>query len=131
LDNIVLGSGILSVPQALQLSGFYVGLVLLIFVCLMCDYVCTQLIKMAKIKKVDGFEKLSEITFGKWLFYVICICCFFFSFGALMGYSELIIDITRQVLKDLGVMDKKKFYINFGRGFCCFVCCVCFSVCLP
>jgi len=98
--NIILGSGILSIPKALQNSGFYPGLIILFLVCVMCDYVCVQLVKMAKKQNVNGYEKLAESVFGNAMYYVICVFCFLSTFGAMMGYSQLIHDSIRSLLSD-------------------------------
>ncbi|MES1918330.1 hypothetical protein MHBO_000310 [Bonamia ostreae] len=56
----------------------------------MCDYVCVQLIKMTKKKNVETYESLAEQTLGGAMYYIICLFCFLSTFGAMMGYSEII-----------------------------------------
>lgn len=97
--NGVLGSGILSLPFALQETGFYTGFLLLILVCLISNYVSVLLINMASLKKVNSYEALAEKAWGRGLFYVTCIFSFLFPFGALVAYVTLIFETNKSILQ--------------------------------
>ncbi|MES1918329.1 hypothetical protein MHBO_000309 [Bonamia ostreae] len=88
--NIILGSGLLNMPAAIQEANIYLGLSILFIVCVICDYVSIQIVKMAKKKEVSEYENLAEKVFGKFMYFIIAISCFLNSFGAMVGYVHIV-----------------------------------------
>ncbi|MES1918849.1 hypothetical protein MHBO_000745 [Bonamia ostreae] len=84
----------------------------------MCDYVSVQLVKMAKIKNVDNYEKLSEAAFNRHFFYLTNIFCFLSAFGAMMGYCQLVNDSMKEFLKNFisenSQIEKYAVYTTIG-----------------
>ena len=96
--NSIIGAGIIGLPYALKIAGFFYGIFLLIGVAILIDYGVRSLIECGLIKDKKDYELLVEYLFGKSGYYAVTIFMFLFAYGAMIAYHVVIGDAVQPLI---------------------------------
>jgi amino acid permease len=97
----ICGGGIISVPYAMTVAGFYNGLMINLII-ILCMMYCTHL--YLRSKDIFGFASVSELSyicFGRPSVFIINILVAFVIFGILTLYLILFADISISLVTPL------------------------------
>lgn len=96
--NSIIGAGIIGMPYALRLCGFYLGIAMLIVVAYLVDRSVIMLIECGiKAGKYD-FEELTFHYLGKSGYLAAVVFMFLFAYGAQIAYMVIVGDTVPVVL---------------------------------
>eukprot|EP01083_Nonionella_stella_P075291 204628_1 len=113
LMNTIVGTGIVSVPQALYKSGFGLGVIALLLVAWATEFSMTLIVKTALKNGVRTYEDLCKKAFGNFGFYSINAAIFLnemitlFCYAMVFGKLILIFPSLCDGEADIGVCEKK------------------------
>ncbi|MES1908316.1 MAG: hypothetical protein MHM6MM_001273 [Cercozoa sp. M6MM] len=97
--NIIVGSGIIGLPFVLHQMGLGLGMCMLVFVAVVCDYTSQLLVRSAlRVGKRD-FEELAEHLWNRSGFYAASVFPLIVNFGALCAYTVILTDTLPVVVK--------------------------------
>jgi solute carrier family 38 (sodium-coupled neutral amino acid transporter), member 11 len=109
--NSIIGAGIIGIPFALKLCGFYTGIFMLILVAFLVNESVIMLIECGlKCQKCD-FEDLALHLLGPVGYYLTTFFMFIFAYGAQIAYMIIIGDSIPIVLKN-SYGNNSSFYVN-------------------
>ena len=97
--NSIIGAGIIGLPYALKISGFYYGVFLLVAVAILIDYGVRSLIECGLIKGKQDYELLVEHLYGRPGYYAVTTFMFLFAYGAMVAYHVVIGDTMYPLIK--------------------------------
>eukprot|EP01084_Bolivina_argentea_P004693 8903_1 len=96
--NSIIGAGIIGLPYALHIAGFYYGIILLILVSLLIDYGVRHLVECGVSKNKLDYELIVEYQFGKRGYYTVTLFMFLFAYGAMVAYHIVIGDTITPIV---------------------------------
>jgi len=99
--NSIIGAGIIGLPYALRIAGFYYGVILLVFVAFLIDWGVRQLVDCGVRRSKLDYELIVEYLFGKPGYYVVTIFMFLFAYGAMIAYNIVIGDVVTPCIQYL------------------------------
>lgn len=79
--NSIIGAGIIGLPAALDVAGFWGGIMLIIFVGLIIDWSVRNLVDCGVRKHRLDYELIMQYLFGKKGFYAVTILMFLLVYG--------------------------------------------------
>ena len=97
--NSIIGAGIIGLPYALSLSGYWFGIILLIFVAFLIDYGVRNLVECGVKYNKKDYELIVEYLYGKTGYYIVTIFMFLFAYGAMIAYHIVIGDTMTPIIK--------------------------------
>mmetsp|Transcript_17036 Transcript_17036/g.46010 ORF Transcript_17036/g.46010 Transcript_17036/m.46010 type:complete len:452 (-) Transcript_17036:199-1554(-) len=107
--NTVVGAGIVGLPYTLKRGGFWSGLAMMGFACVMTHYSVSLMLRSAIALRVNTYEHLAQASFGAWGFYSVTFSLLVFDFGACLSYLIILADSMSRALAqawpDLGRHD--------------------------
>eukprot|EP01084_Bolivina_argentea_P004692 8902_1 len=99
--NSIIGAGIIGLPSALNKSGFFFGIFLMITISLMIDYGVRHLVKCGLKLRKKSYEETMQSVFGNPGFYAASIAIFGFAYGAMIVYHIVIGDTIPKIFQTL------------------------------
>lgn len=107
--NTVVGAGIVGLPFALQRAGFWAGVGSMCGACFLTHVSLVMLIETATRLRVNTFEDLCEVSFGRAGFVLVTCCLLVFDFGASLSFLIICTDslskVVVQAFPDVGSHD--------------------------
>ncbi|MES1910108.1 MAG: hypothetical protein MHM6MM_002765 [Cercozoa sp. M6MM] len=98
--NMIVGSGVIGLPNTLNQMGPGLGLLMMSTVALSCEYTARLLIKVGLRVKVLEYEMMARRLWGTFGFVILSVFCWIANFGALASYVVIIRDEVPVVLRN-------------------------------
>eukprot|EP00529_Nitzschia_sp_RCC80_P010480 CAMPEP_0113441098 /NCGR_PEP_ID=MMETSP0014_2-20120614/900_1 /TAXON_ID=2857 /ORGANISM="Nitzschia sp." /LENGTH=775 /DNA_ID=CAMNT_0000331917 /DNA_START=119 /DNA_END=2443 /DNA_ORIENTATION=+ /assembly_acc=CAM_ASM_000159 len=98
LINAIVGGGIVGLPFAFKMSGFWAGCFLVVFVGIMTDKSLRLLIETAKHVHVPSYETVAEAAYGKTGFWFVACSMFLMAYGAMLTYLMIVKDTFSAII---------------------------------
>ncbi|XP_050546370.1 putative sodium-coupled neutral amino acid transporter 11 [Daktulosphaira vitifoliae] len=96
--NSIIGSGVIGIPYAFNLSGVGLGVILLIIVAIITDYSLVLMLRSAHISGSFSYQSLMKCAFGKCGYIVLSFLQFTYPFIAMISYNIIVGDTATKVL---------------------------------
>ncbi|XP_025415205.1 putative sodium-coupled neutral amino acid transporter 11 [Sipha flava] len=99
--NSIIGSGVIGIPYAFNLSGVGMGVILLALVAIITDYSLVLMLRSAHISGSFSYQSLMKSAFGRPGFVVLSFLQFIYPFIAMISYNIIVGDTATKVLISL------------------------------
>ncbi len=101
--NTAVGAGVIAVPYALEKTGFFIGLVLIVVAASLIYQGSCYLIKCGLKTSTLDYSKIMEVAFGNAGYYAFGIVVCLFLYGVLAAYLVIISDNWPSFAKDINL----------------------------
>uniref|UniRef100_T1JHR5 Putative sodium-coupled neutral amino acid transporter 11 n=1 Tax=Strigamia maritima TaxID=126957 RepID=T1JHR5_STRMM len=96
--NSIIGSGVIAMPYALSMSGFWLGIILLILVAIITDYSLIIMVKGGHLSQTNSYQGLVEAAFGRPGFYILSFLQCVYPVIGMISYNVIISDTITKIL---------------------------------
>ncbi|CAD6233339.1 GSCOCG00007144001-RA-CDS [Cotesia congregata] len=108
--NSIIGSGVIGIPYALHLSGFGLGILLLIIVAVLTDYSLILMVRSGHLCGEMSYQGLMRASFGRPGFYILTALQFIYPFIAMISYNIVVGDtVTKVIIRVTGIAESNIF----------------------
>ncbi|KAF8070129.1 amino acid transporter [Lyophyllum atratum] len=129
MANSILGAGIIGLPYAVSQAGFFMGLLLLIFLCGVTDWTIRLIVVNAKLSGRHSYIDIMDHCFGSSGRAAVSFFQFSFAFGGMCAFGIIIGDtiphVIRSIFPNLYSIPILKIFAN--RQFIIALCTICVS----
>ena len=98
--NAVVGAGIVGLPHALQMSGLWMGVFLMVFMAWLCDFSVRLLVTTGMRANCLNYEALMERLFGIKGYIAVLVTMFCYDFGAMLTYLIIMGSTGRKIFDE-------------------------------
>ena len=115
--NVILGSGVLGMPYAMNSLGYIVFTILLILFYFLGIFAIQNLVECCEIAHIDSYESMGQKTFGKLGRYYVTFCIFLQSYSAMVSFMYIVKselpEVVATLAKNWGACPvEQPFYVN-------------------
>ena len=97
--NSIVGAGLIGLPFAMEQSGLFAGLFLLLLCAVLTSFSVRLLISLGNATCQDGYEGLSFVLLGSVGKFITSLTMFLLAMGAMIAYQVIIADTVPVVLE--------------------------------
>ncbi|KAG8213682.1 amino acid transporter [Butyriboletus roseoflavus] len=101
MANSILGAGIIGLPYAVSQAGFFLGIVLLVFLCGVTDWTIRLVVINAKLSGRNSYIEIMHSCFGPSGRAAVSLFQFSFAFGGMCAFGIIIGDTIPHVIRSL------------------------------
>ncbi|KAI9572182.1 amino acid transporter [Boletus coccyginus] len=129
MANSILGAGTIGLPYAISQAGFFVGIVLLVFLCIVTDWTIRLVVINAKLSGRNSYIEIMDNCFGASGRAAVSLFQFAFAFGGMCAFGIIIGDtiphVIRSIFPTLYKIPILSLFVN--RQFIIALCTICVS----
>lgn len=100
--NVIMGSGVLGMPYAMNSLGYALFTVLLILFYFLGIFAIQNLVDCCELTNIDSYESMGQKSYGKLGRYYVTFCIFLQSFSAMVSFMYIVKSELPEVLATLG-----------------------------
>lgn len=101
MANSILGAGIIGLPYALSQAGFFMGIFLLVLLCVITDWTIGLIVINAKLSGTHSYIDIMDRSFGPSGRAAVSLFQFAFAFGGMSAFGIIIGDTIPHVIISL------------------------------
>ena len=99
--NMLAGCSTVGLPITYQYAGISCGIVMMVICAYLSVFTLRLLIKTGKKINVNDYERLCQVSFGDFGYYLIVVCILLYDIGSCLSYSIIMADSSHNVMKYL------------------------------